>query len=119
MMRSERKRTWCPTLHFYATPKKGNQLYLFIIAFVFTIVCIPPPTQCSIFLEASLCFLDTVQHAKMFTQKNLLDMLAELTGLSNLTLLLPTEAAMNQLPTNFTTELLNNKVSTVENKITK
>ena len=46
-------------------------------------------------------------------------MLSELTGLSNLTLLLPTEAAMNQLPTNFTTELLNNKVSTVENKITK
>jgi hypothetical protein len=37
-------------------------------------------------------------------------MLTELSTQSNLTLLLPTEAAMNQLPSDFTTELLNNKV---------
>jgi hypothetical protein len=33
-----------------------------------------------------------------------------LSSQSNLTLLLPTEAAMAQLPSSYTTELLNNKV---------
>jgi hypothetical protein len=33
-----------------------------------------------------------------------------LSSQSNLTLLLPTEAAMAQLPSTYTTELLNNKV---------
>ncbi len=39
-----------------------------------------------------------------------LELVSSLASQSNLTLLLPTEAALAQLPTNYTTELLNNKV---------
>jgi Fasciclin domain len=44
-------------------------------------------------------------------------MLNELGTQSNLTLLLPTEAAMKQLPADFTTELLNNKVNPSQNEV--